>query len=168
MINCILSIYPCRIWYILVTFHDSRYKDTSIFIRPRAQPLHCHVFFPPVTHNYSQRSLWHSSYVSPSFVHIRICRADTDQWRWQCGRWREQQRYWQQEMDFTGSQSVQLHSDWLWWGLVKANDLLHPFLIFPCPPLFFSPWWTVMCLNWVPCLIVVNWGNHYNPPTIHL
>ena len=44
-------------------------------------------------------------------VHIRICPADTDQWQRWCRRWREQQRYWQQEMDFTGSRSVQSPGD---------------------------------------------------------
>lgn len=65
-------------------------------------------------------------------------------------------------MDFTGSQSVQSQIDRQCWRLVKADDLLHPFLISPHPPLFLSLWWTVMCLDWVQCLNITNGGNHYN------
>lgn len=45
----------------------------------------------------------------------------------------------------------------------QRTCLIHFSFSPPCNiPLYFSLWRTALCLNWVQCLIIVNWGNNYS------
>lgn len=51
-------------------------------------------------------------------------------------------------------------------GLSKQMTYFIRFSFSLNPPLFLSPWWTVMCSNWVECSRIINWGNRCKPPAI--
>lgn len=125
-------------------------------------------FSPPMTQRHSCNSLWHNSSVSPSsLVHIRISPADTDRCQRPCGRWREQQRYWQREWIFLQeagryNRTVTCCGG----GLSKQMTYFIRFSFSLNPPVFLSSWWTVMCSNWVECSGIINWGNGCKPPAI--